>query len=111
MEFDILDKETDAFLSTLKRRDLLTGLPIAPVKVLHAGTVDNLDVLLSLIGPSAFIRPGHLERLQAVCTALNLDASRALAEIDPTGLMEGLYIKVEEKGVVQARSNTCALPF
>jgi hypothetical protein len=103
MEFDILDTETSTFLSTPKRREMLAGLPLTPVKLLHAGPLDSLESLAALVGPSHFIRPGHLEQLQAVCAALNLDAARALAETDPTGLMEGLYIKVEEEGVVQAR--------
>jgi len=103
LEFDILDKETGDFLSTPRRREMLAGLPLAPVKVLHAGLLDSLESLASLVGPSAFIAPGHLEQLREVCATLNLDAGRAVAETDPSNIMEGLYIKVEEDGIVQAR--------
>ncbi len=103
MEFDLLDKKTGTFLSTARRRALLAGLPVVPVRILHNAPVENLGALLMLVGTSAFIRPGHLENLREISGSLNLDAERALAETDPSDTMEGLYIKVEEGGVVKAR--------
>jgi hypothetical protein len=81
----------------------LRGLPITPVRILHAGPLDRLDKLTALCGHSAFIRPGHLAQLQELCLAAGLDPARALAETDPETQMEGLYLKVEEEGVVTAR--------
>jgi hypothetical protein len=103
LEFDVLDKETGEFLSTPRRQALLRGLPITPVRVLHAGPLDRLDKLTALCSHSAFIRPGHLAQLQELCLAAGLDPARALAETDPETQMEGLYLKVEEEGVVTAR--------
>ena len=71
------------------------------------GPLASHAALMRLVGPSAFIRPGHLDRLRRACrelgSPLGRDAERAVCETDPSTLMEGLYIKVEEGGVVAAR--------
>jgi hypothetical protein len=104
LEFDALDTATGDFLDTPRRRALLRAAPfVVPVYVLHEGIVDSLDALNALIGPSRFIVGDHLARLRAACAERGLDAERALPETDATGLMEGLYVKVEEGGVVCER--------
>ncbi len=103
MEFDILDKTNGQFLSTARRQEMLNGLPVVSVKVLDEGTFTALSSLTDLIGPSYFIRPGHLLELQELAEKQGLDVDRALRETDPGETMEGLYIKVEEEGVVQER--------
>ncbi len=104
LEFDVYDKVREEFLSTERRRQMLTQAPfVASVKVLHAGLVPSLQALVGMIGPSHFIALDYLQRLEAICAERGLDFSRALSETDQTGLMEGLYIKVEEDGLVQER--------
>lgn len=104
LEFDIFDTETATFLATPERGALLRGAPfVASVRVLHEGVVASLDALVALIGPSAFIAGDHLARLRAYCHQHSLDADAAVRETDHTTLMEGLYIKVEEAGVVTER--------
>jgi hypothetical protein len=103
MEFDVLDRQEGAFLDTPRRRELLQELPLVQVHVLGRGPLATLDQLLELIGPSRFIRTGHLERLRQACLRQGLDPQRALQETDPSELMEGLYIKVEQEGVVPER--------
>lgn len=103
VEFDVFDKTTETFLSTPRRQALLAGLPLVSAPILYAGQAGSLDDLAALSGPSTGIRPGHLAQLQEVCAALNLDPGRALAETDLSELMEGVYIKVEEAEIVQAR--------
>jgi hypothetical protein len=104
MEFDFYDVQDDVFLSTARRRDLLRGAPfIASVEVLHEGPVPSLSLLESLIGPSRFIVPGHREHLREAALTQGLDAETALRETDPSGWMEGLYIKAEEGDVVTGR--------
>ncbi|MBN1430801.1 MAG: RNA ligase family protein [Anaerolineae bacterium] len=103
MEFDVLDKRSGQFLSTARRWEMLDGLPVAPVKVLQEGTFTSLSGLTDLIGPSCFIQGDHLALLQEACREMGLDAGRALRETDPSSNMEGLYIKVEEGGIVQER--------
>ncbi len=104
MEFDLFDKTNETFLSTQRRRELLARAPfVASVKVLHEGAVPSMQALKALVGPSHFIAPDSLRRLEAICQEKHLDARQVLAETDQTGLMEGLYIKVEEEGIVQER--------
>jgi len=107
MEFDVLDTVEGTFLSTGRRRELLAGCPfVAPVHVLHEGEVGSLAELRALAGPSRFIAADPAERLavlRAACAERTLDSERALRETDTSGLMEGLYIKVEEGGEVRGR--------
>lgn len=104
LEFDLFDRENNEFLSTGRRHQLLQGLPVKSVSVLFEGTIKNHAQLEKLVEHSRFITQGsHLERLREVCTIQNLDAERALSETDGSSIMEGLYIKVEEDGVVKER--------
>jgi hypothetical protein len=104
LEFDILDTQTDEFLSTDRRRALLTGAPfVTSVRVLHDGPLPSLDALQRLAGPSYFIAPDHREQMREAAEAAGISPNLALAETDPSGLMEGLYIKVEEGGRVVDR--------
>jgi hypothetical protein len=104
LEFDILDTVAGTFLSTSRRRELLSHMPfVASVRVLHEGTLPSAAALRDLIGPSAFIASDHIERLRAQCEKVGVDTERAVRETDNTGLMEGLYIKVEEHAEVVDR--------
>jgi hypothetical protein len=103
MEFDVLDTETNQFLSTPRRSELLEGLRIEPVRVLHEGKLKGLKELTRLLGPSAFITPEHFRHLQEECEQRGLDPDRILRETDRSADMEGLYIKVEEDGIVTGR--------
>jgi hypothetical protein len=103
MEFDVLDLERGCFLDTPSRRELLRGLPLVSVRVLASERFSSLASLRELVGPSAFIAEGHLERLRAACLARGLDPARAQGETDPSLLMEGLYLKLEEEGEVRGR--------
>jgi hypothetical protein len=103
LEFDVLDTVTERFLGTPERRALLAGLPIASVPVLHEGRVTSLKALRAMIGQSEYKGKGWQEALAARCAGLGLDPGPVRAETDPTDLMEGLYVKVEEGGAVVGR--------
>ncbi len=103
LEFDILDRETGKFLDTPSRKALTCRMPVVSVPVLKTGTFSDQKELLNLIGPSLYIRPGHMERLRAYCEKEGLDGERQCRETEGSGLMEGLYIKVEEGGCVTER--------
>src|SRR5215467_10383804 len=50
LEFDVYDKEQQQFLSTERRRHVLTRLPfIVSVKVLHEGPVSSVQHLIGMI--------------------------------------------------------------
>ncbi|HEX3271940.1 MAG TPA: RNA ligase family protein [Ktedonobacterales bacterium] len=104
LEFDALDTSDGVFLSTPARQELLRKSPLVrSVRVLHEGTVASAEALVALIGPSAFVSGAPAERLRAAARARDLDPEQALRESDLSGLMEGLYIKVEENGAVVER--------
>ena len=102
-EFDVLDRVTGEFLSTERRHEMLRDTPITSVRVLYSGTLSHLDDLLGLVGRSAFVSDQHLENLAAHAIQSDLDPERIIRETDSSDLMEGLYIKVEEDGVVKER--------
>ncbi len=104
MEFDIFDKTTGTFLSTERRRAFLRKLPfVSSVKVLHEGSVSTMHMVKNLIGPSFFIKQDQKQVLEQICAERAMDYARVLSETDTSGIMEGLYIKVEEKDIVQER--------
>jgi hypothetical protein len=104
MEFDIFDKTDGTFLSTTRRRAFLSTLPfVSSVKVLHEGAVNNLQTLKNYIGPSCFIKQDQKQLLAELCAERGLNYLQTSKETDTSGLMEGLYIKAEEAGVVKER--------
>jgi hypothetical protein len=102
-EFDILDQYTDTFLATPERADLLDGLPIRSVPVLHAGTVTALTDITRFVGPSTCRTTGWKDALVAAAQGSGVDPDQALAGTDLDDHMEGLYLKVEANGVVVDR--------
>ena len=103
LEFDVLDRATGAFLGTEERRRLLRSLPLHSVPVLFAGELAAPADLVGLLGPSRYIGPAWASALGRACESRGLDADRVLRETDHGGAMEGLYVKVEDAGVVVAR--------
>ncbi len=103
MEFDILDRETGRFLDTPSRRKLTSKMPVSSVPVLAEGSFQNAEEILSFLGPSNYIKPDHMERLREYCLEHGQDAESRCGETDPSIMMEGLYLKVEEDGCVRER--------
>lgn len=103
LEFDMLDQEAGHFLSTQRRRELLSGMPICSVPVLFEGTLKKPEQLLELIGPSLCKSAEWRDQLVENARSRVRDVERVQRETDPSDLMEGLYIKVEEEGRVVAR--------
>lgn len=103
IEFDILDTDTGEFLDTLRRAELLRGLAVTPVRVLYAGEFPGEDALRAMLGPSHFVTPDAPAQLREQTAKLGWDVDRAVRQTDLTGRMEGLYLKVEEDGVVRER--------
>jgi len=103
LEFDVLDLATDTFLSTTARRRLLAPLPFTPVRVLHEGTIASPSALKALVGPSAYKSLDWRSRLAAAARLPPHDATLVSQQTDPSDLMEGLYIKIEEVARVAAR--------
>jgi hypothetical protein len=103
MEFDVLDTATDEFLDTPRRATLLRAVPVVPVRVLFEGVLHEPAQLTSLLGASAFKTGRVRQCLRAAALRQKLDADEIERQTDLSPLMEGLYIKVEEDGVVRER--------
>jgi hypothetical protein len=73
LEFDLFDRDTDQFLSSQRRRHLLSSTPVVSVPVLDQGRLSRFEGLIS----------------RSTCSS--------------TEIMEGLYIKWEEDGCVRGR--------
>jgi hypothetical protein len=85
-EFDIYDKDQEAFLSLEQRLTLIDGTGIETVPVLHRGAIGKKE-LAELIGASRF--DSVFENPMTKRT---------------DNLMEGLYLRVEAAGVVAGRA-------
>lgn len=104
MEFDIFDREREVYLDTPSRKALTDKMGIvSSVPVLGSGAFKSKESILALLGNSNYITESHLETLKKVVEKQGLDVERQLRETDPSMTMEGLYIKVEEGGIVQER--------
>ena len=103
VEFDVFDRAERRFLCAEARRALLDGLPVASAPVVWSGVFPRGLDLMALIGPSAFKTEGWREALTRAAEAAGVDVERAHQQADPSILMEGLYIKIEEGGQVVER--------
>lgn len=104
VEFDIYDRQRGVFLDTDSRKAITQRLPIVhSVPVLARGVFSNKKQILSLLGQSKYISNNHLQVLAQTAKRLNLDVDLQLAQTDPSTTMEGLYIKVEQDGIVESR--------
>ncbi|GIJ50643.1 DNA ligase III [Virgisporangium aliadipatigenens] len=102
-EFDVYDREEDAFLSTGRRGELLDGTGVVSVPVLAAGRFSHVKELTAHVGPSTVRTPGWRDALADAARAAGVDPARAAAESDASDDMEGLYLKLEEGGRVRGR--------
>lgn len=104
MEFDILDTETGEFLDTETRKQMLSKYDfIHSVKVLKFGEFKTLSDLTCLITPSYFIEGDHINQLSKKTEQSGYKVEQVIKETNPSNLMEGLYIKLEENGRVCGR--------
>lgn len=104
MEFDIFDKETGKFFSTARRRKFLEEAPfISSVRVLAQGRFQSVEEISNWIGPSAFISTEARRHLMLQCKKSNVSADLTMRQTDLSGMMEGIYIKVEEGDYVTDR--------
>lgn len=102
-EFDVLDLENMEFLDTPRRKSLLSGLPIVRVPVLHQGDGECLREPERFVKTSVYKSTQWKQRLADHASESGQDPIQVSRETDSSDLSEGLYIKVEEDGVVTER--------
>lgn len=104
MEFDIFDKRQQRFFSTRKRREFLDNAPfIHSVRVLTQGYFNTVGEIEKWIGQSLFISERQQDSFLAQCRKSGTDSGLAARQTDLTGIMEGIYIKVEDGDYVTDR--------
>lgn len=102
-EFDILDTESMSFLDTARRHKLLSPLPIVSVPVLFQGEGQCLENPQAFVQRSLYKSPHWQQKLRRQAEGGGQNPQQVQKETDPSDLAEGLYIKVEEDGVVKER--------
>lgn len=100
LEFDILDRETGIFLDTPSRHAMLKDMPVVSVPVLGSGIYNTKEEMLALLGQSGYVTGNQRQNLWDAAVKLGLDPERSCNDTELSGMMEGLYIKVEENGRV-----------
>ena len=104
MEFDVFDKKEGKFFSTKKRREFLADAPfICSVRVLAQGNFEHPRDIAEWMGPSLFISGKPEYRFFAQCEKSGVETEAAVRQTDLTGVMEGIYIKVEDGDYVTDR--------
>ena len=103
MEFDVLDQSVGEFLSTSRRRELLSGLPIMPVPVLQDGLFESLEDITALVKPSLYKTVNWREALNAAALQSGSRLDFVEKQTEDSDFAEGLYIKLEDGGVVKGR--------
>lgn len=104
LEFDIYDKNEGIFLSTPRRHDLLSALPVVSVPVLASGPMPScVQELRDWVGPSVARTPQWRDSLSQQARRAGLDVDRVLSQTDQDDNGEGLYIKIEDDDQVLAR--------
>ena len=87
LEFDVQDKLSGDFLSTSRRREMLSGTPIQQVHVLFEGKATEAAHPKHWMGPSEY------------CS----NQIPFQANLDTSGRMEGVYGKIEDECTVIGR--------
>lgn len=87
LEFDIQDKEAAMFLSTPRRRELLRGVPLSHIEVLYEGAASDA------------VHPKHFVGKSCYCS----NSVPQQGHLDVSGVMEGVYGKIEDANTVTGR--------
>ena len=103
MEFDVLDRETGAFLSTEARRSLLAGLPVMPVPVVYVGEIRSVDHLIGLTRPTPFKSAEWRSALSLAAHRSGSRPEKVDQQTEDSDLAEGLYLKQESAHRVEER--------
>ncbi len=100
MECDIFDRETGYFLDNSARKQLTSQMPICSVPVLAKGQFFSLEEVLKYLGYSTYITLKYVHVIAENVEKLGIPALTVCQHSDRTRQMKGIYIKVEEAGLV-----------
>lgn len=103
-EFDLWDRQTEQFLSTHQRHELLQSVPVLPVPVLYEGLMPTRPAdLRQLISRSLGKSEAWKVNFETAVTRERLPLDLCWRQTDKSDQSEGLYLKVEDDHHVLAR--------
>lgn len=103
-EFDVFDRVEGVFLSTLRRRQLLAGLPVLSVPVLYEGLMPTSQKLLwKLVCRSLAKSRNWKQAFEAAVAREGHPLELSWQQTDKSDKAEGLYIKIENEHQVLGR--------
>lgn len=104
LESDVYDKQTDFWLSTQAREEILRDKEfIKHVPILDRGRFHKLSGLTGLITRSKYQSEHRPAMLWKFCEMHDLELDKVMHHADKSGLAEGLYIKHEDDEKVIGR--------
>ena len=107
MEFDIYDKIDEVFLDTKRRKEITdkATMNIESVRVITTGKFNSIEDIISYVGISSFISENACNTLATICDENKIPENdkEIFLKLNQSRLMEGLYIKWEEDGIVKDR--------
>lgn len=104
MEFDILDTNTDNFLSTERRHAMLAEKPTVSAPVIYRGNIRRAKDLDNLVKFSLYKTTNWRNKLREAAMVAGSDPETVMTrETDGSDKSEGLYLKWEEGGKVVGR--------
>ena len=103
LEFDVFDREAGRFLSTGARLNLLRGLPVMPVPVIHTGKLSSIKQVEALVRPSLYKSSEWRSSLEEAARMSGSRGDMVEKQTEDSDLAEGLYLKLETEGEVLDR--------
>lgn len=103
LEFDLYDRSSDQFLSTAQRREVLFGLPVMPVPVVHEGEISSAEQLKGLVKPSLYKSGNWQQSLQEAAEMSGSRMEMVEQQTEDSDLSEGVYVKLEDEKAVLGR--------
>jgi hypothetical protein len=103
-EFDVWDRVEQCFLSTRRRRELLSGSPVLSVPVLYEGEMPTDSKLLwKLVCPALAKTSSWKNDFEKEVRLQGLPLDLCWKQTDKDDRAEGLYVKIEDENAVLAR--------
>lgn len=99
--FDVLDRAAGEFLTTPGRDRIFASARIAPVPRIWTGRFDKAPAFASLVGRTGLRTPRWKESLAE--EARRSGARDVMSGTDPSDMMEGVYVRVEDGSRVVGR--------
>jgi hypothetical protein len=97
LAYDLYDKKEDKFLSSKRFRQVLKDGIVHTVPILHEARFDKINNFGQYIQPTSFKTKDWKAKLVGIAS------EKELQHTDPSNLMEGIYVRIENEDWVVGR--------